>query len=342
MEQEEPQKTTEERFKEFIEKTRPYIIRLWKARYKLIIFNGIVGVLTVLYLLFLTKPYYRSTITILPEYGSKNTTLGQLSGLAAMAGVKVGEGAPTEIYQNLITSESILEPVIYAKYKTKKFKDSVNLIQYFKIEADKSLPGDLQKRKMFITANKGLDGLISTSVDRMTKILDVSVTMPESKLSADVVNNIASSLDNYVRTKRKSYASEQRFYLEKRVMQVKDSLTNAENILKDFREQNRMITQSPMLLLEQGRLMRQVDILQTVFVEITKQLELAKIDEIRDTPVVNIEEYAQDPIKKAGPKRLTSLIIILFFSFVLSSIYLVYKDNIKRYYLMVKGRKIET
>jgi uncharacterized protein involved in exopolysaccharide biosynthesis len=165
--------------------------------------------------------------------------------------------------------------------------------------------------------------------------------MPESKLSASVANNIASSLDYYVRTKRKSFASEQRFYLEKRVMQVQDSLTKAENKLKDFREQNRMIIQSPILLLVQGRLMRQVEILQTVFIEITKQLEIAKIDEIKDAPIVNLKEEAQDPIKKAGPKKLISLIIILFFSFGLSIIYLMYNDNIKKYYLMVRGRKTE-
>ena len=67
----------------------------------------------------------------LPEYGSKSTTLSGLSQLASLAGVKVGEGAPTEIYQNLLTSETVLEPVIYAKYKTEEYKDSVNLIQYF-------------------------------------------------------------------------------------------------------------------------------------------------------------------------------------------------------------------
>jgi uncharacterized protein involved in exopolysaccharide biosynthesis len=337
--QKELQKTTEEKFKEFVEKVRPYIIKLWNLRRRLLIFNGVVLVLTILYLLFLAKPYYQSTITILPEYGSKNTALGQLSGLAAIAGVKVGEVAPTEIYQNLISSESVLNSVIYSKYNTKRYKDPVNLIQYYEIKADKSLSKDLQKRKMFIEAIEGLKGFINTNVDRMTKILDMSVTMPESELSADVANNIGSSLDNYVRTKRKSYASEQRYYLEKRVMQIKDSLTSVENKLKDFREQNRMLSQSPMLLLEQGRLMRQVEILQTVYIEITKQLELAKIDEIKDTPIVNLKEAAQDPIKKAGPKRLTILIIVLFFSSILSSMYIIFNDDIKRYYLIVRNKK---
>ena len=82
---------------------------------------------------------------------------------------------------------------------------------------------------------------IQSNVDRLTKILTITVTMPESQLSADVANKIAESLDLYVRTKRKTYASEQSFYLEKRTAQVKDSLSLAEEKLKSFREQNRVI-----------------------------------------------------------------------------------------------------
>lgn len=122
-------------------------------------------------------------------------------------------------------------------------------------------------------------------------------------------------------------------------MQVKDSLTISENKLKDFREQNRMIAQSPMLLLEQGRLMRQVEILQTVFVEITKQLEIAKIDEIKDAPILNIKENAKDPVLKAGPKRSVILIIVLFISLIFSVFYYLFISNIKRYISLLIGKE---
>ncbi len=149
-----------------------------------------------------------------------------MSGIASLAGVSVGAGSPTEIYQALISSEAVLSPVIYAKYKTEEYPDSVNLIQYFEIEPKNSLSPDLQKRNMFLKEFKDLQkARLATDVDRMTKILTVTATMPEAQLSADVANNIAESLDNYIRTKRKSYASEQRLYIEKRLGQVKDSLS---------------------------------------------------------------------------------------------------------------------
>lgn len=330
----------EEGFRRTVDKLRPHFAALWRARKKFIYFNGAVAVLILLVLLFLVKNYYTSTVTILPDYGTKETTLSQLSGLASLAGVSVGGGAPTDVYQNLLTSQAVLEPVIFAKYKTIKYPDSVNLIQYFKIKPDKKLPPDLQKRLEFLKAYKELSkSVLTTNVDRMTKILTVTAKMPEAALSADVVNNAVESLDNYIRTKRKSYASDQLLYIEKRIGQVKDSLRVAEDRLRDFREQNRLVLQSPELMLEQARLSRNVDILSAVYLELSKQYELAKIDVIKDTPIVNVESYAGNPVLKAGPSKLKTLIIIMFLSALFSSLYLGFRENIKKYVGYIKGQR---
>jgi uncharacterized protein involved in exopolysaccharide biosynthesis len=331
----EENRTSEEKFKIFVDKVRPYTKRLWTNRKNFVFFNLVVLILALAYLLFLTKPFYVSTITILPEYGNKSSMLSQLSGLASLAGVKVGESAPTELYQNLISSETVLKEAIYAKYQTKEFSDSINLIQYFDISEKDENPA-IQKRKKFLKLYKILlESGIKTNVDRMTKILNVTVTMPEAQLSADFANKLVESLDLYIRTQRKSYASEQIFYLEKRTSQIKDSLNFAENKLKSFREQNRITSQSPNLLLEQGRLMRHVEILQTVYIELTKQLEIAKIDQIKDAPVLNIKEYAKNPIIKAGPRRASLLISIMFFSFLISIIYFLFKEGFLRYFKLL-------
>ena len=143
--------------------------------------NLSVAVVTVLVLLFLVKPYYDTTVTILPDYGvNASSLLSQLSGLASLAGVSVGGSTPTQIYQELITSEAVLRPVIYAKYKTEEFRDSVDLIQYDEIEPDKSLSPNLQKRKMFLKEmEKLIKSRIVTDLDKMTQILTVTVRSPK-------------------------------------------------------------------------------------------------------------------------------------------------------------------
>ena len=327
----------EEQISSAIRIVKPYLERIWSARRKIVYINSTVISLTLLYLLFLTKPYYESTVAVLPEYGSKSSTFSGLSELASIAGVAVGEASPTEIYENLLLSEAVLEPVIYTQYQTSSVKDSVNLIQYFMVTPDEHLSSPLRERKMFLEVYRMFTTRsMMTDVDRITRILTLTVTMPESKLSAEVANNIVESLDNYVRTKRKSYASNQRFYLERRIADVKDSLTLAEEKLKQFNTTNRVVQQSPELVLEEARLMRNREILQTVYVELTKQIELVKIDEIKDTPILNIREMARDPILKTGPKRLRFLAIVSIFSIIISLTYFVFLPVIEKYVSVVR------
>jgi len=308
--------------KEFIEKAAPYIKKVVANWKKLLIINGIVAVVSATFLLLFVKNYYDSTITIMPDYGSSSSMLGSLGGLAAMAGFSVGEATPTEIYNNLIYSETVLRPVIYAKYNTEEFDKPVNLIEYYEIEpktVSDNAPIELQKRDKFLQIMKRLsESILTSSVDRITTILSVSVRTNEPALSSEIANNLVKSLDYYVRTKRKSNAKEQRIYIEERVQQVKDSLTIVENQLKTFREQNRIVAQSPQLLLEQGRLQRVLEIQQTIFIELTKQMELIKLEEIKDAPIINLKEEAGIPIVKAGPSRLKYLIIIVLISTVIT------------------------
>ena len=86
-----------------------------------------------------------------------------------------------------------------------------------------------------------------------------------------------------------------------------------------------------------------MDILNGVYLELSKQLELAKIDEIKDTPIVNVQEYAKNPIVKSGPHRLIILIVILLCSILLSSMYITFEDNIKKYisYLTREFRRVK-
>ena len=325
--------TFEMKLQETVEKVRPFLRNILALRKRYLIINGIVLALTLAYLIFLSEPFYDSTVIILPDYGgAKDAMLGSLGGLASLAGVSVGQVSPNEIYQNLISSEAVLAPVIYAKYKTEKYTDSVDLIQYLKVKPDKSIPAALQKRAMFISLYKEMiKGRIVADVDKMTRILTITVEMPEARLSAEVVNNITQSIDNYVRTKRKSFASEQRQYIEKRLMEVKDSLSNAENKLMYFKEQNRMTMQSPALMLQQGRLVRTTEIMNAVYIELSKQLELARIAEVKDTPILNVKEFAQNPVIKKGPSRLSFLVIIMFLTVSFSSIYYGFRSNIKKF-----------
>ncbi len=311
----------------------PYLRKIWAVRKKLLIFNGIVGIVTIIFLMLFVDPYYDSTITILPDYGSKSSGIGGLSSLAAMAGFSVGDGSsPADIYKNLLFSESVIEPVLSARYKSNYFNDSIDLYEYFEIDVDKSIHEEQRKRIMFLQAyGKFKNDILSVSVDATTKIMTLTVRMPESTLASEIANNIVRSLDEYIRTKRKSNSSLQRSYIETRTLEVNDSMTVAENKLKMFLLSNRSYSQSPDLVLEQTRLNRQIQLFQGVYLELMRQLEIAKIEQLRDAPVLNVREWAQDPIGKSGPSKGILFIAILFVSVVFSISFFVSYESIINY-----------
>ena len=336
--EQEDELSAKESFKLFMEKLGPYIQKILAAKKKLIIINGSIAVISVAILLFFVKPYFDTTITILPDYGTQSSSLAQFSGLASLAGVNIGQGTSTAVYQQLVTSESVLSPVIYRKYKTDEYPDSVNLIKYFDVEPDESLPQSLQARGMFLSVYTDfVKSRLKTNLDAVTNVLTLTARMPEGELSAAVTNNIAESLDKYIRTQMKYNAKEQLIYINKRIGQVKDSLNLAENELKVFQIKNRETSQSPQLQLEQNRLTRNVTILSTVFLQLQQQKELAMIDVVKDAPILNIMENAKDPVLKTGPSRSIILILIMFFAVCLTLLYYATKDDLKNYWKMMKG-----
>ena len=90
---------------------------------------------------------------------------------------------------------------------------------------------------------------------------------------------------------------------------MKEQLTESEDALKVFRERNRSIVGSPQLQLEIERLMREVEIQTQVYITLQQQYELARINEVKETPSVVILDEGKPAVGKDKPKR--KLIVII-------------------------------
>jgi uncharacterized protein involved in exopolysaccharide biosynthesis len=270
---------------------------LWSSR-KLIGMIVLFVTLAAGVIAFLLPPFYASTVVILPETSqSKLAALGGLSDLASLAGVNVGgEASAIKLYPTIVKSEAVLKNVIYRKYLTKEFPDSVNLVQLWDADEDKP-------QLAYESVLKALRDELDVSLEVKTNVLTVTLLTKEPQLSADIVNAIAHELDVFSRTKRTTNASAQRKWIEGRLTEVKGDLENSENALKDFREKNRRVVDSPELLLEQERYIREVQINSTLFGELKKQYEIARIEEIKNIPIVNIMDEGRAAAKKDKPKR---------------------------------------
>jgi tyrosine-protein kinase Etk/Wzc len=88
--------------------------------------------------------------------------------------------------------------------------------------------------------------------------------------------------------------------------------------------------QVPRLALEFGRLLREVKIQETLFGLLTEQHEHAKIQEAKDTPTIQILDFAQPPEKKSRPKRLIILAIAAGLSVVFSMLYAAAAESLEQ------------
>lgn len=253
---------------------------------------------------------FKSTASILPDTDrSRLTSLGGLADLASMAGVGAADASPVKLYPSILTSETILKNVILHKYKTQKYQDSVTLLQYWDIRAK-------TPQLSYALTLKTLRDELDVALDPKTNIITIALEAEEPQLTADIINTMLGELDQFMRSKRTTNATKQRQWVEARLGEVQQDLADSENRLKYFREKNRIVLGSPELMLEQERLLRQVQINSTLFSELKKQYELARIEEVKNTAIINVLDPAVPAAKKEHPKRtiivLTSFMVALF------------------------------
>jgi uncharacterized protein involved in exopolysaccharide biosynthesis len=125
-------------------------------------------------------------------------------------------------------------------------------------------------------------------------------------------------IEEYIQNEQKTTTKQNLQYIEKRLETVKKELTQAEEELKRFRESNRVIQSSPELQMELGRLQRQVTIKQEVYLQLQKEREMAEIELVKETPVINVLDEAMKPEERAKPKRKLIVIVGTFAGFFLS------------------------
>jgi len=289
----------------------------WKYRARILRTTLIVAVVVGAISMILPKSF-TATASILPDMDFLSSLQDKLGGgiqdLVNAAGLN-GSISPSEMYPDMMLSETVLRRVIFHKYTTEAYPAPVNLIQYFKWDDPDSNVNFEHCINLFRKS------LVTTTIDKKTLIITLEVEAPEQQLCADIANEMVAELDYFQRNFRQTNASEQRKFLEQRLAEVKIDLANAEDRLKVFQEKNRSAIQSPDLQLQQNRLQRDVDMNSTIFIQLKGQYELAKLDEIKNTPIVSILDSARPPAKRSSPKRTMMVLVAFFLTFVISTIW---------------------
>jgi uncharacterized protein involved in exopolysaccharide biosynthesis len=221
--------------------------------------------------------------------------LSSLAGLAATFGVSVpaaDQGSSPAFYAELLKSRDVLRQTVETRYAFATQGDSMRgtLIELFREHAaSPALRRDL--------AAKDLLKSIDVTVGRETGTIDLDVSSAWPELSQQVAARMIQLVSDFNLHRRQTKAGAERRFVEARLAESRDSLRAAEGRLQAFLQRNRAYQNSPQLLFEHDRLDRDVNMQQQLYTTLAQSYEAARIDEVRNTPVITLMEPPDLPAK---------------------------------------------
>jgi uncharacterized protein involved in exopolysaccharide biosynthesis len=176
---------------------------------------------------------------------------------------------------------------------------------------------------------------ISVSVAGETGMVGVTVRARSGVLAEQIAERLIELVNVYNLETRSSQARAERQFVEDRLREAEVELADAEAALQGFLRQNRMFRDSPELVFEHDRLQRQVALRQELVTSLSQAREQARIDAVRDTPVITVVEtaagsarpQARGTVTRAVLAGVTGLAVAILLAFLLEFLRRVKQDD---------------
>ena len=242
---------------------------------------------------------YTATTKILPPQQSQSSAsamLSQLGGLAGMAGSSLGIKNPNDLYVAMLKSRTLMEKI-------------VKRLGLQKVNKQETLNGAMDALGGSTVISSGKDGLI---------IVEVSDKDPQ--LAANIANAFIEELNKLLQTYSLTDASQKRTFFEQQLRHAKNKLTDAELVLD----------KTPSTSLQYLDALRNLKYQEALWEILVKQFEIAKMDEAKDYPLIQILDKATPPEEKSKPKRSQIVMLATLVAFFLAVIWVFIKEALAR------------
>jgi uncharacterized protein involved in exopolysaccharide biosynthesis len=287
-------------------------------RRKIAIVTAAVSVAVALAYVNIADKFYQTTTKFVYQSSAKQS--GNLSALAALAGFSLGSGNSDDgsaYMEDIIKSTDFLSVFTNKEWfiaDTNKIADTltpITLEKFWEIEIDSSISNKEQHLQEAIIGKMLKRKYIKYEQDKKTGIISLITQFEDTKLSYDFNVAMFEELNNTLLYKMHFKAAENRKFIEERLEEIKSDLKKSEEILLRFQQQNRSWN-DPSIKLQESRLTRDVTINQELALQLQKQYELAKIEEARDMPLLDVIESPRRALLHFKPK----LKIVLAIGFI--------------------------
>ena len=328
-----------------------------KFIFKTSIFAALFGVV---FALFQSNEFTSST-TFIPQLSSGVKTGGSsLSGLASLAGINIGsmesssEFPPTLYPQvvngvpfrlDLLSNEiKINNKVVLVRDYFLEKKSSFNIIGTIKkytiglpsliLSSFKDESEILNKSIIYSVTqeDKALFELInnnlSLSINEKEGFITISFTDSNKNVAAQITQIAQNLLQEKIIEFKNRSSKEMLDFALKQYSEKKDSYEKLQDERALFVDKNINISSS-LFQNKLSRLDSEVNILESIVQQLASQVEQAKLQVNKDTPVFTTIQPVTIPFQKSGPKRSLIVIVFAFLGLVLSSGFVLVKEPVK-------------
>lgn len=328
--------------------------KLWDGRQiiiKSVLLFGTIGILVAIF----TPNSYTSRSILVPQMNTDSKSSG-LSGLAALAGINVGISQTSSeisplIYPLIIKSIPFQLEMMKTPLQFKNSPNTVTYVEYvttgisgfnpipFLKKYTIGLPGLLisalkgSKKEAELTgeaskivhlspeqkiAKKNLESIITLAFNTKEGYATLTVDMAEPIPAAQMAQKAVDLLQRYIIDFKILKSKADQDFIQGRFDEKKIEFEKAQEELAMRIDRNKNFT-SGLSSVETDRLQTKYTLTFGVYQELAKQLEQAKIQVKKETPVFSVIEPVTIPSEKSKPNRPLILFIWLFMGGILGS-----------------------
>ncbi len=319
---------------------------LWQKKLKIIVFSVIFGLLGSVYAYF-NKETYEAHLTFVIDESQESGGLGALSGMASqfgfnLGGTSSGTFSQTNI-QEIITSRRVVEEALL-KIGIIDGKEDLLINHHIAFN-------DLRKKwkgtnieNLYFSSNReeftlqhdsiiGLaffnltNGNISTSIEDESNIVKISCVSKNEDFAKLMIESLVQKLEEYYTIFQTAKSKNTLGFLSFRADSVLLELKNAEYRYASYKDANFGVQRAKGLL-EEIRLKRDVEILNIMYGEIVKNLEISKFTLLNNKPLLNIIDSPTLPLKVNKFSIVLAFILFSILGSVIYSLLLIIKQII--------------
>lgn len=338
--------------------------KLWDNRRFIVKVTAIFAAIGLFVAIFSTKEY-TSSVTMVPQLSDNKNKAGGLAAMAAMAGVNIGDMgggdvlSPT-IYPKIMESALFQKDLMYTKVKLENISHEITLYDYYSNDdyrpfslfgtirkytlglpgvIIKAIKGDddsrltthglqqnyLQLTKKEARVAKVLSKQVLLMIDEKEGILFLTANMPEALASTQVVEAARLLLQKYITDFKVDKVRQNLDFIQQRYNEAKRSFEQKQMQLAAFKDGNRNVILASAQTTGE-RINAEYNLLYSVYSELAKQLEQAKIKVKDATPVLTVVKPAFVPNRKSKPNRPLILFAFLFLGGLFASSFVIIKQ----------------